>query len=778
MAEDEESLTAKRARGPESPEDKLLFDLANTKEPHNNCRVKEDQDAILEQLSHEPTCHHPWAQWGPSIERLSQTAQALLAKLEPDVRNRYLNERIRFCHLKTRGKALLGVATRTGDLAAVKFLIDEMGVDPHSPLPRHSFMMTAIYYAHAPIVEYFVSKLGLTPDAWTSWLAMHPFAGETAIRQVLDVLVAHGQSLRDATAQDMYYAVTLHWSTTDYLPVQAKILFESGVPYVNQQVSRCALRAAATRGYASCVELFLTGNLHTAEQAATALELLEVGLQRIQKIIPLQAEGLTYFRRAVEVRQQNGLERLPDMPDSRCFSRIEDVEMLEKDLREGRMLRFLSECYFLILANEVGPIMLEGTSTLYDDETWFFRYLNTFTEVIDMFGTIEPPHRNFLGSAFQVSLKRLVQQSQPNWLEILDIFGAMRCLEIGAARCDDFLKQLDIAKLREQIKRAPQVTPSLLLSYIADVMLMSPPFQELRELVGMLVDIGARLDFTLEDYIDAEELIWPIKGHEICDHDHEHDEFDDNLDLDIAEDEGLQLVEFRGVDELGRVIEANLMIEINGGALQNILPLLPQQEEDDYDDDLGNMAEADEANERGIGGDDNGEENDVANNAIIRGEGAVANVAAAIRRMQGIVDEQANEADEGEIVILLGPENNEADAAADRAEDEVAEAVEAIAAEEEVEAATNQELTTLMRLLCSQWSGEDLPILERAIMAACCDLDAGNHPIIQRSPRRVLRLECLAARQCTPETWNTLPKGLFVLAAKHRTKTKREIELV
>lgn len=87
--------------------------------------------------------------------------------------------------------------------------------------------------------------------------------------------------------------------------------------------------------------LFVTGTLRTPKQAATELELLEVGYLQRRRILPFQPEGLSFFRRAQETRDAHGIEWR--IEPEQLFSSMEDIKTLELDIDEGRIINFMKK---------------------------------------------------------------------------------------------------------------------------------------------------------------------------------------------------------------------------------------------------------------------------------------------------------------------------------------------------------------------------------------------------------------------------------------------------
>ncbi|OQR78195.1 hypothetical protein BIW11_06571 [Tropilaelaps mercedesae] len=469
------------------------------------------QDEILAALRRDTTLTSP-------SETLSLQAQALLCRLTPSVRQRFLSER--WGHSReTLGKSLLETAISHGDLTLVKFLVEKMDVEPYSVAGEACCIMQSMGQGWVHLVRYFVNRIGLVPDLLRAWARMRHHLGEKVIREVLEILTEHGLVLHDATTQDMWNA--LYERDTDSLPVQVKLMFEAGVPYIDHDFAGSPFLVAAAWGMMSTVELFLTGTLHTPEQAATALELLEVGYLHRRRILPLRPEGLSFFRRAQEIRDTHGIERRAEL--EQLFSSMEDIENLELDINEGHIINFIIQCYALCWEINADRAVFEDRAHVYGNETFVFFYLTSFDEVIDMFGRIEPEHRRYFGDAFQLALGRLVLTSQPCWREMIEIFYELRTLDECADLCDGFLKGLDMDELRKQFLDAPPMAASLVLSYVADVMLNTDPRASLRVLITTLLAAGAQLDFTREDHCAAEQQFWPVELHD----DHERDLADD-----------------------------------------------------------------------------------------------------------------------------------------------------------------------------------------------------------------------------------------------------------
>lgn len=119
-------------------------------------------------------------------------------------------------------------------------------------------------------------------------------------------------------------------------------MFEAEVPYIGNNFLGAHFFWRQV-GEWSAMGLFVTGTLHTPKQAATELELLEVGYLQRRRILPFQPEGLSFFRRAQETRDAHGIEWR--IEPEQLFSSMEDIKTLELDIDEGRIINFMKKCY-------------------------------------------------------------------------------------------------------------------------------------------------------------------------------------------------------------------------------------------------------------------------------------------------------------------------------------------------------------------------------------------------------------------------------------------------
>ncbi|XP_028968958.1 uncharacterized protein LOC114828557 [Galendromus occidentalis] len=299
------------------------------------------------------------------------------------------------------------------------------------------------------------------------------------------------------------------------ITIQTKILVGKGVAYCNADPDECALRKAAVWGKESAVELFLTGDQHTPEEAANAYELLQIGTMRPEVMdIPLGIEGLKYFRRAQRVRDEANIKARQLAVNRKCFESIEDIIELENLVNDRKALEFVQQCYAICVAHKFPNLPFSDPLGIYDLQTWMFYYLESYRDVICLFLSIELEDRRFFHNKYRSAIARLLlESSPPDWTEIVMIFHTLSYMGYQSNTAIEIFRGIDLDQLKVTLESAdfPRNGCSLLLSYIADVM-QSTVLEVLLEYVELLLTLGAEVSLTSREHRAIEEQMASCAG--------------------------------------------------------------------------------------------------------------------------------------------------------------------------------------------------------------------------------------------------------------------------
>lgn len=427
-----------------------------------------------------------------------------LLSLEPGTRKAYLSEpQAKYCE-ETRGECLLKIAANHGQFEIVSDFVNKVGFEIENTQQNEYNQLDCINRGYTELVELFASKIGAARDCLKTWMNMwDPEDGK--VERILDVLMENGLKLELGKSRILFDSLPNNFNE---MTVQTKILFQKGLAYTNEDISECALRKAAIWGKESVVELFLTGDSHTADEAASAYEILQIGSMRPKVMdVPLDERGLKYFRKAQKIRDEANVKRKNRPMNWKCFESMQDVTVLENQVSDGKMLEFVNQCYAICRAHDFSNEAFSDPLSIYDLQTWMFYYLDTYQDALSLYLVTDLDPRRFFHNKYKSAIARLlIECPQPNWQEVVMIFHTLKSMEYQSNAAVEIYRNIDLDVLKKTLESSysPRVICTLLLSYVADIMQFTI-LEVLLEYVELLLVLGGEVTMTSREYKAAEE---------------------------------------------------------------------------------------------------------------------------------------------------------------------------------------------------------------------------------------------------------------------------------